>query len=185
MQDKEIIELFFLRDEDAAAALQKQYGAKLYGIARGILGSKEDAEECVNDALLKCWNSIPPENPDCLFAYASKIVRNEALLKLRSDSAQKRKCTSSVCVDELSEVLTDNGDVSETVEAEELSHLINLFLSSCKDDERDVFILRYYNFMKVSEISHRYGYTQSRVKMMLKRCREKLAEYLERNGYKI
>ena len=185
MQDKEIIELFFKREQDGIAALQREYGGILLGIARAVLGDKRDAEECVNDALLVIWNNVPPEKPASLLAYASRVVRNAAVTKLRADTAKKRKCASSVCLDELAEAVSDGGEVSERIEAAELSALINLFLGSCEKEERDVFILRYYSFMQVSEIAKKYGFSVSKTKMMLKRCRDKLAEYLERNGYKI
>ncbi|MBO4422294.1 MAG: sigma-70 family RNA polymerase sigma factor [Clostridia bacterium] len=185
MQDKEIIRLFFRREQSGIAKLQERYGAALFGVARGILGNRQDAEECVNDALLKCWDTIPPQEPDSLFAYASKIVRNNALLRLRSDNAKKRRCTGAVCLEELAEALPDTRGVSDAVEAAELASLINAFLRSCGQDERDVFILRYYGCMSVSDIAKKYGFTQSRVKMTLKRCRDRLARYLERNGYGI
>ena len=185
MQDKEIVELFFKREQDGIAQLEKEYGAALFGIARGILGSRQDAEECYNDALLAVWDTVPPQEPRSLFAYASRIVRNKALTRLRDDTAKKRKSGVTVCLDELAEVLPDGGSVSEQVECEELSSLINRFLRDCDEVERDVFMLRYYGFMQVSEIAKKYGFTQSRVKMALKRCRDRLAEYLERNGYKI
>ena len=185
MQDKEIVELFFKREQDGIAQLEKEYGAALFGIARGILGNRYDAEECYNDALLAVWDTVPPQEPKSLFAYASKVVRNKALTRLRDDTAKKRKSGVTVCLDELADVLPDSADVSQKIEGAELSALINRFLSDCDGTERDVFMLRYYGFMQVSEIAKKYGFTQSRVKMMLKRCRDMLAEYLERNGYKI
>ena len=81
--------------------------------------------------------------------------------------------------------MPSDDDVSERIEAAELSALIKNFLRSCDEDERDIFILRYYGFMRVADIAKKYGFTQSRVKMSLKRCRDKLSEHLERNGYKV
>lgn len=185
MNDTKIIELFNNRDEDAIRQTDEEYGARLRGIARGVLNNASDAEECVNDAYLAVWNRIPPERPSSLFAYVSRIVRNTALTRLRDDSAKKRGSNLNVCLDELEDVLPSGDDVSDQIEAAELSELINRFLLSCGEDERDIFILRYYGFMPVSDIAKKYGFTQSKVKMSLKRCRDKLAQYLERNGYGI
>lgn len=184
MQDNEIIESLLKRDQDGLAGLQSKYGAKLNGIARGILGSRQDAEECLNDAYLAVWNNIPPDTPHSLFAYTSKIVRNTALTRLR-DSTTKKRGEITLCLDELADVLPSDDDVSEQIEAAELSALIKSFLCSCGQDERDIFILRYYGFMSVADIAKKYGFTQSRVKMSLKRCRDRLSEHLERNGYKV
>ena len=185
MQDNEIIELFFARDEKALSETGSKYGKNLLGIAKNMLGSKEDAEECVNDTYLAVWNNIPPEKPASLFAYISRIVRNTALTRLRDNSAQKRGKSMTVCIDELEEILPDNESVFDSIAASELASLINRFLRSCDEDQRDIFILRYYGYMQISDIAKKYGFTQSRVKMTLKRCRDKLAEYLERNGYGI
>ena len=185
MQDNEIITLFLQRDEKALAELSDKYGKSLLGMAKNMLDSKEDAEECVNDAYLAVWNKIPPERPASLFAYVSKIVRNTALTKLRDSSAQKRGKAVTVCLDELDDILPDNESVFDSVAASELSGLINRFLYSCSQDERDIFILRYFGCTAVSDIAKKYGFSQSRVKMTLKRCRDKLAQFLERNGYGI
>lgn len=185
MQDNEIITLFFERDEKALSELSDKYGKRLLNISKNVLGSKEDAEECVNDAYMAVWNRIPPEKPSSLFAYISKIVRNTALTKLRDNSAKKRGRNLTVCIDELEDILPDTQSVFDSITAAELSSLINGFLLSCDQDERDIFILRYYGYMPVSDIAKKYGFTQSRIKMLLKRCRDKLEKYLERNGYGI
>ena len=185
MKDEEIIKLYNARNEDAIKQTDNEYGSRLLGIARGVLGSRQDAEECLNDTLLACWNNIPPEEPRSLFAYASRIIRNTALIKLRNDTAKKRKGDIMLCLDELSEVLPAEDDVSNQIETAELSALINRFLNSCDPDDRNVFVLRYYGMKSVSEIAKQYGFTQSRVKMSLKRTRDKLSLHLERNGYKV
>ncbi|MBO4422269.1 MAG: sigma-70 family RNA polymerase sigma factor [Clostridia bacterium] len=185
MQDKEIIGLFFERNEEAIKQTDVKYGCSLLGIAKKILCSRQDAEECVNDAYLSVWNKIPPEEPKSLFAYVSKIVRNTALTRLRDGTAKKRKTGVTVCLDELAEVLPAEDDVSEQIVAAELSALINGFLINCEEDDRNIFILRYYGFKSVSDIAKQYGCTQSRVKMSLKRTRDRLSEHLERNGYKV
>ena len=150
MQDNEIIALFFERDEKAVSELEAEYGNRLFGMAKNMLDSREDAEECVNDAYLAVWNNIPPERPDSLFAYVSKIVRNTALNRLRDDRTQKRGKGMTVCIDELEDVLPDNESVFDGIAASELSSLINRFLLSCEKDQRDIFILRYYGCTPVS-----------------------------------
>ena len=183
--DNELIDAFLSRDDRAIALLSDKYGNFIFTIACNILSDKEDAEECVNDTYLAVWNNIPPEKPASLFAYISRIVRNTALTRLRDNSAQKRGKSMTVCIDELEEILPDNESVFDSIAASELASLINRFLRSCDEDQRDIFILRYYGYMQISDIAKKYGFTQSRVKMTLKRCRDKLAEYLERNGYRI
>lgn len=75
MDDSAIVELFWKRDEQAIAATTEKYNVYCLSIAMNILGNIEDAEECVNDAYLNTWNSIPPNKPKMLSTYLGKIVR--------------------------------------------------------------------------------------------------------------
>ena len=107
MDDNQIIELFFARDEGAIEAVQREYGGYCVSIARNILGDRGAAEECVNDGWLKCWQSIPPQRPRSLKSFAGRIVRNLALSALRADTAQKRGGgQAALALDELSEVVS-------------------------------------------------------------------------------
>lgn len=66
MEDLEIIELYWRHSERAIAESDAKYGAYCKKIAENILGSAEDAAECVNDTWLRTWNAIPPERPENL-----------------------------------------------------------------------------------------------------------------------
>jgi len=55
-------------------------------------------------------------------------------------------------------------------------------LRTLDDDPRRVFLRRYWYFDSVEAIARRYGYGQSKVKMMLHRTRENLREYLKKEG---
>ena len=90
MDDREIIALFYERSEQAIGEVSKKYGDLCFKIAINILNDAQDAEECVNDAYLGAWNSIPPQNPAPLRSYLCRIVRNLALKKLRTNTALKR-----------------------------------------------------------------------------------------------
>lgn len=56
-------------------------------MAFNVLGNAEDSEECVNDAYMRVWGSIPPNEPSSLSAYVGKITRNIALDKLRQKNS--------------------------------------------------------------------------------------------------
>ena len=63
MEDTEIIDLYWQRDQRAIDETHGKYGGFLAGIAWNILRSHSDAEECVNDTYLRTWNAIPPARP--------------------------------------------------------------------------------------------------------------------------
>lgn len=183
MKDEELIRKFHNRDEDAITESKKQYEAYCLYIARNILSDGQDVEECLNDALLAAWNSIPPQNPKNLKTYLGKLIRETAIDRWRKSKAQKRIASDSILsLDELEEMIGENEVVSSAEEAE-LSHTISLFLRSVGTTERNVFVRRYWYCDSVESICKRYGFSKSKVLMMLKRTRDRLAEYLKKEGY--
>ncbi len=184
MDDTAIIERCFARDETAIREISEKYGKLCYSISYNLLHNHEDAEECVNDMLFAVWNAIPPTRPENLGAFVSKIVRNQSLKRLEYQTSAKRSMERTVSIEELDEVLPDERyapDVSD----EEVGRLISRFLRKQKDTERNVFLRRYYFFDSVSEIAERYSFTESKVKNMLYRTRNRLRKYLIKEGVEI
>ncbi len=178
VNDESIVALFWNRDESAVAEAQKQYGAYCRYIAENVLGDERDAEECVNDALLSAWNSIPPKRPENLKAYLGMLVRNASVNRRLRNNAKKRLPKSLDSLDELGEIAAFR-DVDGEVGARELARLISDFVRSLGTTERNVFIRRYWYYDSIDEICKRCGFGKSKVKMMLKRTRDSLAEYLK------
>ena len=182
LSDERIIEMFFDRNDQAVREIQTKYGKLCFSVAMNILGDREDAEECVNDAYLGAWNSIPPNRPNALSAFLVRITRNLSLKRLRYNTAEKRGGGYSLSFEELSECIPDGCDVSERVEESELSRYINEFLRGLPETDRRIFICRYFYFDTVEEIAKRFGFGVSRVKMKLSRTRSKLRKYLTERG---
>jgi len=90
MNDAAIIDLYWARSESAVSETAKRYGHYCAAIAMNILQNREDAEECVNDAYLKAWNSIPPQRPAALASFLGRITRNLSLDRYKARKAQKR-----------------------------------------------------------------------------------------------
>ena len=179
MEDELIVNLFWNREESAVAEAEKQYGGYCLHIAGNILRDSHDAEECFNDALLAAWESIPPNRPANLKAYLGILVRNAALDRLRRSGARKRRPETLESFEELGD-LAAVFDVEKIADANELSRLITAHLRTLGADERRVFIRRYWHYDSIAAIAERYGFTQGKVKMMLKRTRASLAEYLKK-----
>ena len=94
MDDSEIIAYFNSRSEQAIKELSAKYGAVCTKLAGNILNNRLDAEECLNDAYLGVWNTIPPNNPECLLSYVLRIVRNTAIAKYHETAAMMLLWTS-------------------------------------------------------------------------------------------
>ncbi|MCI7758967.1 MAG: RNA polymerase sigma factor [[Eubacterium] saphenum] len=181
MDDEQIIELFFERNEAALSAVSQKYGRYCGIIVKNVIGSASDAEECVNDTLLDVWNSIPPNKPENLRTYVGKIARNNALDRLKRDTAKKRGGEMQAIVDELADFSSDYS-VEAVAEQRELLAEINRFLQRLPERKRKVFVLRYWYCCEVSEISALTGFTEANVYNIIKRERKKLLEYLRKRG---
>ena len=186
MDDSEIVDLYLLRDESAISYTSEKYGGKLRKMADNVLDDMTAAEECENDTYLEAWNLIPPNEPRTyLFSFLAKIVRHISIDVCRKNAALKRNALICELTTEMEECINGGDNVEDIVNVSILSAKINDFLSKLPEKKRDIFIRRYYFFDTVSEISERYGISESKVKTTLFRIREKLRDHLKKEGYMI
>ena len=176
MRDDEIVGLYFARSELAVGALQEKYGGPLLKVSSAILGGRADAEECLNDAHLAIWNSIPPERPKSLRAYACRVIRNLSFRRLEYNLAEKRSPRHEVPLEELEASLSGGNDLG-VYENVDFSVAVNGFLEGLKPQMRIAFLKRYYFFDSVAEISRDMNISESKVKSMLMRARRKFICY--------
>ncbi len=184
MEDKDIVALYWKRDESAIKETKDKYENYCGKIAYNILFDYEDAKECVNDTYLKTWNSIPDNRPSKLGLYVGKICRNLSINMFEKYKAEKRAGTETALVlDELSNCIGDKDNVKEYVDYNLLKDSINGFLKTLSKQNRIVFVRRYYYMSNVDEIAKEYNMSLSGVKMSLKRTRDALKIYLIKQGY--
>ena len=184
MEDNQIIQLFWDRDPRAVEAAAAQYGGYCTAVARNILGSAEDAEECVNDAWLAVWNAIPPHRPAMLSAFLGKLTRNIALNRLKRDRADKRGGgDAGVALDELAEVISDRSTVEAELDRRALLAAIDAWLGGLPPKKRGIFVCRYWYFDTVNDIAARYGMRENHVSVTLNRLRADLCKYLRERGF--
>ena len=171
------------RDEQALKETEKRYGALCRSIARNILGNDEDAEECLNDALLRIWNSIPPAQPENLCAYLIVIVRNSAMDRYRAETSGKRGGgQQQIALEELSELFPSSDNVRAAVEQREMLAAVTGFLAHLPQKQRSLFIRRYWSFTSFSELASDFGMRENHVQVTLSRIRKKLLKYLREEG---
>lgn len=179
MDDKEILELYFARNEAAVKVTSEKYGKYCYIIAMNILGNKEDAEECVNDTYIKAWNSIPPNRPEILKTFLGKITRNLAFDLYKKMNAKKRgNGQISAIFDELAECVSGGGEPDNELYKKELINAINSFLGTLSEEKCSLFVRRYWYAESISDIAKRYGMSENNVSVNLNRIRKKLHDYL-------
>lgn len=183
IDDKRILLMLNNRDEQALAVIAEQYGALCRTVARDILGSEQDAEECLNDALLQIWNAIPPAQPENFCAYLLKTVRNHALNRYKAGHRTKRGGgQQAAALDELSELLPSSENVLSELERRELLDAISRFLQSLPVKKRNLFIRRYWGFTSFSDLAAESGMRENNVQVTLSHIRKKLLAYLRKEG---
>ncbi len=182
--DLEIVRLFTERDETAVSAAMAKYKNYCMKIALNILRSREDAEECVNDAFLKAWELIPPHKPQTLSTFLGKITRNLAISRYRQTFAEKRGSgETALAFEELSEIVSGNADVQGKAERQELLGEINAFLRRLPERQRNIFIRRYWFCESIRGIAESFSISESNVSVILNRVRQKLREHLRKRGF--
>ncbi len=183
MQDTQIIDLYWSRDERAITESQKNYGSYCYSIAYHILYDSSDADECVNDTWFRAWNAMPPKRPNRLSLFLGAITRNLSLDRWKGKHAMKRgNGETMLALDELAECVPDRHNTEDAVETAELERLLNRFLHTLPERECNVFLRRYWYVEEYGEIAERYGMKLNTVKTTLFRTRNRLKQFLEKEG---
>ena len=182
MEDHEIVDLYWARDERALTETAAKFGAYCRKIALRLLGSAPDAEEVENDTWLAAWNSMPENRPVRLAPYLGRITRNLALDRHDHDTAQKRGGTLGGILLELDECLPAAETVADTAEAAETARQISAFLRTLPEESRGIFLRRYWYCDATADIARRYHISDSKVRVTLHRVRGKLKHYLEQEG---
>ena len=178
MDDNAIIELFFARSEQAIRELDDKYGKVCHSLSYNILHSRQDAEECVNDAYLGTWDAIPPARPNPLLAFLCKIVRNLSLMRYHANKAVKRGGDYTVALEELEDCLASPHTVEGAIEEQELVRLIEDFLETLSSENRILLMRRYWFADSYGEIAERTGLSEKNVSVRLTRIRKQLRHYL-------
>lgn len=183
MEDSQIIDLYFSRDQQAIQQTDKKYGRFCRQIAWSILSNQEDSEESVSDTYLTAWNSIPPTRPSQLSAFLAKITRHVSLDRWRRNSAEKRGGgETAVALEELEECISGGSTPEAVLQAKELRAALNRFLGQLPQRERVLFVSRYWYLRPVKELAEKTGMSESSVKTQLFRTRGKLRRFLMEEG---
>ena len=181
MEDTGIIDLYWARDERAVEETERKYGSHCRAISYRILKNRQDVEECVNDTYVKAWNVMPPQRPFALGAFLGKIVRNLSLNYYRTSHAQRRGGGQvPLLLEELHDCTADSPE--QLLEAAELSRLLDRFLRQLPQKDCCIFLRRYWYLDPMEDISRRYQIPLGTVKSTLFRTRQKLRDYLVKEG---
>ena len=182
MDDKQIIDLYFERNEQAIKETQNKYGAFCHRIAMNILGIHEDAEECVNDTYYSVWKQIPPTVPEVFKVYLGRITRNLSISRFRAMRAKKRYNSMEIMLSELNNCVPSSSNVEQTIEVMQLSEYISEWLDSLPEEDCALFVRRYWFGDEVQELAKKCGITAAKMAQRMLRLRKSLKAALEQKG---
>ena len=176
MEDSQIIDLYYARNEDAIVQTEVKYGPYCRAIAKNVLSYYEDTEECVNDTWLAAWNRMPPALPRCLRAFLGRMTRNLAISRFRASRAQKRYNGMEVLLSELAECIPAARTLEEEIDSRRLGELLSQWL------DRILFVRRYWYGERVMDLAAEQGVWPEKLTQKLLRLRKKLKQVLEQEG---
>ena len=181
--DSQIVDMYLQRDEQAISCTSVKYGKRIRSLARHITEDECTADECENDTYMEAWNRIPPHEPrDYLYAFLVRIVRHIALNRCEKNNALKRKASLVSLSDELNDCIAAPDSTESVVDDMALKESLNSFLAGLEPEKRNIFMRRYWYTDEITEIAERFGYSESKIKSMLMRMREKLRKHFEKDG---
>ncbi len=183
MEDERIIDLYWQRSDLAISETENKYGRYCRAIARRIVGTEEDAEECVSDAWFRAWNLMPDQRPTVLSAFLGRITRSISIDRIREKNRLRRGGgEAALALDELEECIPGGTDPERVVEEKELEKAIGRFVSELPQPERTIFVLRYWHVTPIDEIAEKLQFSRGKIKSSLFRMRRKLRARLQEEG---
>ena len=186
LADKEIIELYWKRDEEAINATDMKYKGFIIAIAFNIVHDMDDSEECVNDTYTKIWNSIPPTRPTHFQAFLATIARRTAIDCFRAKKQLKRiNSEYALSLSEIGDIASCENDVWTQTDAKELGRIISSFVRDLPNRRMYIFMSRYYLSRPVKEIASMLRCSESTVNKEIASIKKTLKALLEKEGYRI
>lgn len=174
MDDLEIVQLYWERDEKAIVETEEKYHRYLYKISYNILSNHEDTKECINDTYIKIWNSIPPQKPTSFYAYIGRVIRNLSIDLWQKNRAKKRYVGGDILLSELEDCIPSSSSVWQEVEGKILSRILSDWLYTLPKEERVMFVQRYWYGDSIKEIARRSGTNPKKLASKMFRLRSNL-----------
>ena len=182
ISDEKIVDMYWERNQRAIQETDWKYGSMLRNVSYNILCDLQDCEECQNDTYLKIWNAIPSARPPAFPAFISRIMRCTAISRYKQKSRKKRfQSQLTISLDELEE-LSSGLTVEEMYDAKEIGRLITEYVKQLDEQQRYIFIDRYYLLEPVDKTAHELGISNRKAYYEIEKIKKSLREYLERNG---
>ncbi len=177
MTDKEIIALYNSgRQEQAFNGIVNAYTERLYWHVRRFLCSHEDTNDLLQDIFIKIWGALPGFRGESnLYTWLYRIATNEVLNFLR-----RQKVKSMFSMESASDLIERKVDEDAYFNGNELQRELQKAIQRLPEKQRVVFMLRYFDDMKYSDIAEITGTSEGALKASYHHAYNKIKEDLQK-----
>jgi len=176
-QDKEILETYKIDKEKAFRNLLKYYNERLYYHIRSIVIDHEDANDVLQESLIKIWKALNNFRGDsALYTWLYRIATNESLNYLK---AQKKKQLQALNSE--NEFLLSKLRVDEYFSGDEIQLKLQKAILTLPNQQRLVFNMKYFKSMKYTQIAEILELSEGTLKTHYHLAVKKIKEYLKQN----
>ena len=180
--EKELIQRAGRGDAYAFEQLMTAHESRMYAVALRMCGNREDAQDCLQEAMLRVYRSLNGFKGQSSFStWVYRITMNSCLDELR-----RRKSRSAASLDAMLEngfAPSDEGDTPEESSLRsEQKRVIEKAIARLPEDMRSAIILRDIQGCSYDEIAKALGANVGTIKSRISRGREKLRAALSEHG---
>ncbi len=190
MNEHQLLEKAKQGDYNAFMKLIEPHERRLYNLALRITGSKEDAEDVLQDTLLSALEHLHDFRGDAAFGtWLYRIAMHNAFRILRHrryDTVSFEELVTERVEEEDEplphpEFVSEWRDPAEIAEQNELRRILDEAVQNLPENYRAVFLLRDVEGLSTKEVAEILGISEGNVKVRLLRARLKLREILSRH----
>ena len=179
--DDRLVELALDGDSRAFEILMEKHESKMYAVALRMCKNREDAQDCLQDAMLRIYKALPTFKGQSSFStWAYRITMNTCL-----DDLRRKKVRQAQSLDQMLDIgwapVDENNTAERHLENNELKRNLSRAIQSLPEEMRAAVVLRDIQGFSYEEIANVLSTNVGTVKSRISRGREKLREILSRN----
>ena len=180
--ERDMIERTSRGDAAAFNRLMEQHERRMYAVALRMCGNREDAQDCLQEAMLRVYRAIGGFKGQSSFStWVYRITMNTCLDELR-----RKKNRQSTSLDSLLDMGWSPSDDTNAPEKQamrsELRRNLNRAIQELPEEMRSAVVLRDIQGFSYEEIAHMLEINVGTIKSRISRGREKLREKMKENA---
>jgi RNA polymerase sigma-70 factor (ECF subfamily) len=173
--DPELVARAQAGEQEAYAALVQQLVPRLRAVVASVLGHTEEAEDCIQEALLRGWKHLSTlRDPQQIGSWLARIARNEAVTWLRRN---RKRPTVEVSPHHS---IDDPAQRAEDEEVDPRAVVLPEAMSALRANYREILLLKYEAACDYQAIAEILDISVANVEKRLYRARQALQKQVEK-----